>query len=165
MKLTITLSRLKELFDYNPSTGLFARRVTRGNQKKGRIAGTLHPKGYRIILIDGGFYKAHRLAWFVMYGEWPKKQIDHINSDRNDNRISNLREATNSENQMNQILKSNNKSGFKGVCWNKRLKRWVSQININGRVTHLGLFVDLNEAATTVRNAREKHHGEFTNHG
>ncbi len=91
-------------------------------------------------------YKAHRLAWLYEYGEFPKYHIDHINHNRIDNRIANLREVSRIDNQRNQKKSATNKSGFTGVHWHKQAKKWLASITVNCKTIYLGLYEDKNEA-------------------
>lgn len=147
-KKILTAERAKELFDYDPHTGNFYRKVSPTNSVKvGDIAGTLTKKGYIDIGIDGERYLAHRLAWLIETGEFPKEQIDHINCVKNDNRIANLRCVSNSVNQQNKKTASNkNSSGLLGVSWMERAKKWKAQIQLNKSVIYLGLFEDKEQA-------------------
>jgi hypothetical protein len=132
---------LKQLLHYDSSTGHFtwlvstAKRITVGNR-----AGSSHNKGYRVIKIDGKAYKEHRLAWLYIHGVFPNDCLDHINGVRHDNRIDNLREATNAENSQNRSKMKNNASGFIGVVWHKGANKWSSQIYKDGEKNYLGLF-------------------------
>lgn len=126
----LTSERLKELLWYSPETGSFTWLVTRpGTAKKGTIAGRVNNKGYRHISVDGKRYAAHRLAWFYVYGKWPAYQIDHINRDKDDNSISNLRDVDQSTNLANTGPQKNNTSGVKFV--HKSGKRWI--VSIKGK--------------------------------
>jgi hypothetical protein len=138
----LTQERLKELFSYNQDTGLFVRIVATSNCiKVGDIAGCNCKNGYLKIGIDGEEHLSHRLAWLYVYGIWPAKQLDHINGIRNDNRISNLREATNSENAQNiRNPPTHNKSGYLGVSFSKEKKKWVAHISINDKSKYLGYY-------------------------
>lgn len=144
----VTAEFVRELFHFDPETGVFTRSVTRqGLQARaGDIAGTLKPSGYLSIWICGANHMAHRLAWLYVYGSWPDGHIDHINQAKGDNRIANLRVATRSENMQNRQRYKNNASGFRGVFVCKKTGRWKSQITVNGKHAHLGLF-DSPEAA------------------
>jgi len=104
-------------------------------------------------------YGAHRLAWLLTHGEWPKDEVDHINGDRMDNRLSNLREATRSQNSMNIGARRTNKTGFKGVWAYKG--RFRSQIALDGKRTSLGTFDTAQEAYSAYCAAVVKLHGEF----
>lgn len=145
----ISLDYLKHLFYYNPNTGTFTRLVTvapSGKCKKGVIAGSKKSDGYVRIVVDGVSYAAHRLAWLYYYGVEPTKDLDHINRIRDDNRIVNLKEASKSENAMNQKMYSTNTSGVKGVVFNKQNNKWQAQIGYSGEKLYLGLYNTLQEA-------------------
>jgi|SRR5215467_9025499 len=135
----LTQRRLKELLDYNPATGEFFWKVARHKVKVGDRAGGIgsKDKGYWDIGIDGKRYRAHRLAWFYVHGKWSK--LDHKNRDPLDNRISNLREASNKQNQGNRKINQNNRSGLKGVIQFR--KKWRAQIGHNSKVIWLGDFL------------------------
>lgn len=156
-------ARICELFDYNPNTGLFIRKTTipNGRALAGSVAGTLNGHGYISIKIDLRFHAAHRLAWLYMTGRIPKHQVDHINGIRTDNRFSNLREATNSQNQANAKRPSHNTSGFKGVSFNKASGKWQANIRVNGRQIHLGSHKTPENAHRAYQEAARFHHGEF----
>ncbi|MCB5320093.1 HNH endonuclease [Yersinia massiliensis] len=161
----LTQKHLHELFDYNPDTGIFTRKVFGCGIRAGNVVGTLNPKGYRQIRIHFKRYQAHRLAWFYVYGRWTSEMIDHINGVKDDNRIVNLREATNVENQQNQLMHKDNTSGVKGVYWDRHERKWRSRCWLGGKQRHVGIFTNLNEAELAVRQFREKNHGRFCNHG
>ena len=140
-----TAQRLRELLAYDPATGIFTWRVSRGGAK-GRAAGHLDRDGYLRVMIDGAQYYAHRLAWLYMTGEWPANQMDHKNGETGDNRFVNLREATRSQNQKNVRTHRDNASGFKGVVLDKPNKRWRAKIDHAGRTHFLGYFATAAEA-------------------
>lgn len=156
----ITQERLKELLDYNPENGVFVRKKTvTYNAKAGDVAGTLDKStGYLRFHIDGKHYYCHRMAWLYVYGILPLMQIDHINGIRTDNRLFNLREASNYENCLNNSLRSNNTSGYIGVSYSKLHKKWESYITSNKKRMHLGLFDDPVEAHKAYVEAKEKLH-------
>ena len=156
-------SDVDRLLDYDPRTGCLTWKIDRGRGVcAGDSAGWVsQPSGYRMLRINGRPHMAHRVAWLLNYGEWPGDQIDHINGDRGDNRIANLRLATNSENAKNRKIQSNNRSGVAGVCWHRRGKKWVAQIRVNGRRRHLGYFVTKHEAIAARRQAEAQYFGAF----
>jgi hypothetical protein len=125
---------------------------------------TRHTKGYLSGAIFGRGYRAHRVLWLLHTGKWPSSQIDHINGDKADNRLVNLREVTNEENSKNQKIRVNNTSGVHGVFWNKRNKKWQAMIGISGGRKHLGFFAEKEDAATA-RKAAEIKYGFHENHG
>lgn len=165
-KKHITLERLKELVSYDPETGVFTRKKVAGSgrQPEGKRADSVHPDGYAYVTVDRMIYLAHRLAWIYMTGEIPE-YIDHRNNDKADNVFSNLRLATQHQNQCNHLRMITNKSGIKGVCWVTRYKRWVAQVQIKGKPNWLGSFHSKEEAEMVVKAFRELHHKDFVNHG
>lgn len=154
----VTQARLKELLDYDLGTGVFTWRVSCGTAKSGSVSGTVRPDGYVGIQIDRKPYLAHRLAWLYVHGEFPTDQIDHVNRVRTDNRIENLRLATNAENAQNMSKYRTNTSGVVGVCWYKRDGNWLAFIWLNGKKIHLGLFDTIEEAAAARTAAKAKLH-------
>ena len=149
---------LKKLLHYNEKTGIFTWNVSLNYKIKiGNIAGSINNRGYRQIRIRGKSYTAHHLAWLYVHGRFPKDQIDHTNHERSDNRILNLREATNKENSKNQILYKNNKSGIQGIFWEKKRKKWKVQITLNGIQKHLGYFKNIKDAKKVRENAKVKY--------
>jgi hypothetical protein len=135
----LTLQRLKERLSYDPDTGIF---VWNATQKQ---AGTKNSR-YVQIAIDRKIYYAHRLAWMYMFDSFPALNIDHINNNKKDNRITNLRLVTVSENGQNRGKQLNNTSGYKGVSWAKKSKKWEACIRKNGKTIHLGFFINIEDA-------------------
>ncbi len=152
----LTAEQLRSILDYDPETGIFTWKVGSANQvKAGNIAGSPTGLGYLRIRVQRRGYQAHRLAWLYMCSNWPKDQIDHINRIRTDNRIANLREVTNKQNQQNRSKPSSNTSGYPGVYWCKRSSKWQAYITHNQKKVHLGCFTD-REDAIAARKAAEK---------
>jgi hypothetical protein len=116
--------------------------------KEGEIAGHVcKTHGYRFIhVLDYGWFRGHLIAWKMYYGNDPKGYIDHINRDKSDNRIENLRDVSHLENMRNKSDYSNNKSGLRGVSWKKSHSQWVSQIKHKGKTIYIGLFDNKHEA-------------------
>ena len=155
---------LKSKLNFDSNTGLFTYAKNVNRFKKGDISGHLNNDGYIAISIDKKIYNAHRLAWLYIYGYMPTEQIDHINHIRTDNRISNLREATHTENDRNAKKRHDNTSGVTGVSWHKKDKRWSARINTDGNRINLGSFVEYHEAVNARKNA-ETLYGYHENHG
>lgn len=154
------LARLRELFSYDPVTGVFTRRTSVGGSKAGSVAGHAAYDGYVYIQADGKRYSAHRLAWLFVHGRWPYEQTDHINGVRSDNRIANLREATNLQNVQNQkSAHSNNKSsGVLGVSWHSRDRKWRAQIQVDGKKKLIGSYDSIAEAKAAYDNCKADLH-------
>jgi hypothetical protein len=149
--------------DYDPETGLFTWKVNRRGRfaRVGSKAGTDNGDGQIRINVDGTKHVAHRLAWLYMTGTWPPGLIDHRNLVRSDNRWSNLRLATKSENMANRRAPANNKSGLKGVSRHSQCDRWTAQICKDGQRVHLGLFKTKEEAHAAYTAAAAEMYGEF----
>lgn len=141
-KSYITQAELRELFSYNED-GSFTRLVKTGKTTHvGQIVfGSVHKDGYALLRANIVKYRAHRLVWIYHNGDIPDGlNIDHINGIRTDNRIENIRLATKAENAQNTIKKSNNSSGYMGVFWDTKSKKWRAQICHNLKVIHIGRF-------------------------
>lgn len=153
MKKELTLERLKVLLTYKHDTGLFFwNSGRRGNARAGSVAGS-SSQGYIHISIDGRSYSAHRLAWLWVYGAWPAGEVDHRDQDRSNNAIDNLRVTSRSENQQNSGWRTDNTSGYRGVCWFKRDECWKAQIKIKGKVHHLGYHTSAEAAHAAYKRA------------
>lgn len=144
---------LRASVSYDATTGMFRR--------DGKPIGSIDPRGYRVLTVAKKSLLGHRVAWAMHYGEWPSKQIDHINGVRHDNRIENLRTATAAENGRNRKRGSANRSGFKGVWWSKSNKKWVAAI----RGQHLGSFDRAEDAHAAYKKAALAQFGTFANDG
>lgn len=139
----ITAERLRQELSYDHHTGNFVRLVTRAQSRAGQVAGYVNKTtGYVLIDVCGKTYAAHRLAWLYVHGEWPKQSIDHINRDRADNRLGNLRDVSTSQNMRNVGLRRSNTSGVTGVYWHKPTGNWLV-LAIKEKKQHcLGYFRD-----------------------
>lgn len=161
----LTQEELLFLLHYDPDTGVFewTKDASKGwhHHLRRGVAGTIDKKGYRAIMIKGQKYKAHRLAWMYITGVWPVNQIDHINNIKDDNRFSNLREASNAQNVRNQGMRKSNSSGFRGVGKVKRWNRWYAAIFVGGKRLHLGFFRTAEEASVVYEEAAKRYGGEF----
>lgn len=140
--------------------------AARGPRTEGkRIDNFNSDSGYMQLRIGDRMYRAHRVVWFLHYGEQPPEYIDHINGDRTDNRPENLRKACHSTNLANSKRSTRNTSGVKGVHWSKAAGKWVAKVGFKGEQRIAGYFDDIAEAEIAVRQLREQLHGDFTNHG
>jgi hypothetical protein len=152
---------INKLIAYDKETGIFTWKVHRPGTFAGSVAGTKHNLGYIRISVNCKLYLAHRLAYLLMTGRWPNEQIDHINGIRDDNRWINLREATQSQNQHNREMCKNNTSGYKGVYWNKKSKKWLVNIWLNRKRVHVGYFDSREDAAKARMDSAKKLHKNF----
>lgn len=169
-----TPDKLRQLLRYEPETGkLFwlerAREMFATNRAfktwntrfAGQEAFTSETYGYRVGNVDYKLCADHRVIWAMVHGYWPDEDLDHINGDRADNRIDNLREATRSENLCNRSMSPLNTSGHKGVFFHEQSQKWRAHIKKNGSARHLGCFDALADALSARRSAEIKLHGDF----
>jgi hypothetical protein len=179
-----TVAELRRRLSYNPETGLltwlprtpdmFAGATVAARRKtcacwNGRFAGKpaligIDVSGYLNGPVMGKYVKAHRVAWALHYGEWPKQKVSQRNGDHRDNRISNLRDVDHQTCHQNAKLSKRNKSGAAGVNWHKRTQRWCAFIRRDGKTKALGSFATFDEAAA-VRKAAEADLGYAESHG
>ena len=159
----VTQQRLREVLSYDPVTGYFTWRVSTSNRVKvGQRAGTIDAHGYENIKVDGRIYKSAHLAWLYAYGRWPATgELDHVEAGSTKNALTNLRDATRSQNNMNRRVQSNNTSGFKGVSFHTQRQRWAAYIKVNGKRKHLGLFDTPELASAAYEAAARVLHHEF----
>jgi len=156
----LTIERLHELLSYSPETGIFIWKSSNRYRVAGAVAGTTCPRGYVSIGISGKIYKAHRLAWAYVFGTWPKGQIDHIDRDKSNNRIQNLRDVDQSTNQENRsVPRADNKLGHVGVSmWTDGRPGFKAQIKVKGKVLYIGTFPTAEAAETAYLEAKNMHH-------
>mgnify|MGYP003706390801 CR=1 FL=1 len=165
MRNYLTAAEARHFLSYNPFTGDLKWKNPRARRvKPGDSAGNSNPNGYISVAVKSCSYQAHRLAWLIHYGRWPKHHIDHVNGDTRDNRIRNLREVSHAENCRNQKLHSTNSSGVVGVSWYKPIQKWRARITVNGRDIHLGCFTQKPDAIAA-RKAADVEYGFHPNHG
>ncbi len=160
----ITVDEVREAYHYDPETGEFtwkirsAKRIKIGDKAASERPNAKRNQGYLCTSYKGKSYTLHRLAWFYVYGEWPDL-IDHIDRDRHNNRISNLRKATYSENTMNSGIYKSNTSGHRGVTLRKQKGRkpvWVALITVDGKKLYLGCSQDKSKAISLRQEAERK---------
>jgi len=161
--MKISYDELMKILCYDPETGDFSWKISKQGIKKGRPVGFFN-QGYKRIGINGKEYPASHLAWLIIYGRWPIGDVEHKDLNRSNNKISNLREATRSQNMANGSLQSNNKSGYRGVFWRKGRRNWVATITVNGKTHWLGSFKVKEDAGKAYKDAAEKYFGEFARH-
>lgn len=169
----ITVAQVRELLDYDPETGILTWRESSGKQHKkrspGKPVGYVESQGYVVVKLRayGGSYKAHRLAWIHYHGRPPIGEVDHIDGDRANNRIANLREANDLQNALNAKLRRDSRSGVKGVALSRNCKSrpWAARVWANGKRQFVGYFVTKEQAEEAIRRVREDTHGAFANHG
>ena len=159
----LTHKRAKELFDYDPITGILTSRVRRGSKiASGDVIGSPHSQGYLQMTVDGEKYLVHRVIWFLVTGEWPE-EVDHKNLVKTENWWDNLREADRFKNNQNTRMKSRNETGIKGVS--PKRGKWRARIRVNGKDLSLGSFVSKELAAAAYAQAARQHFGEFARVG
>jgi hypothetical protein len=158
----ITQARLKELLNYDATTGVFNWAISR-SVKKGTELTSIDNDGYIRVQLDYVSYRAHRLAWLWVYGEMPSKNLDHKNLVKTDNRIDNLRLATTQENNRNFPKRKNCRSIYKGVVYEKDII--TARIKIDGKLIRLGKFDTELNAHQAYCLAAKKYFGEFANFG
>lgn len=152
-----TLAEARKCLSYDPDTGLFTRIGTRGHMQPGSVAGHVNPRGYRHINIGDCTVRAHRLAWWWVYGEVPASEIDHIDGNKDNNRIANLRIATRSQNQQNRHhAQRNNRIGILGV--RRRREFYQARITVSGECRYLGTFNTAKEASDAYLMAKAELH-------
>lgn len=161
----LTQAELQEYLHYDTDTGIFTW-IKKPNNKilKGSRAGSLNKAGYRNIDLLGKKYVAHRLAWLYVHGNFPDGIIDHINHERDDNRLCNLREVSHAENMRNRIRNSNTRVDEAGIWWCKRRKRYIAEITLNRKKVYQKSFTDIDEAINQ-RKAKLLELGFHENHG
>jgi hypothetical protein len=157
--MALTHQHLLSVLSYSKETGVFVWLIDSGRARIGKVAGHVRKDGYVQIIIDKVKYKAHRLAWFYVTGEWPKGRLDHRDNCGSNNIWRNLRPATHSQNMANRKLNANNTTGFKGVF--PRGSRFRAYIQKDGRRYNLGTFRTAEEAATVAAAKSQELHGEF----
>jgi hypothetical protein len=154
----VTAEYLRQAFDYNPETGQLIRKIARCKTDLGPVMGSAHGKGYLLVSVLGRPYLYHRLVWLHVHGEWPKYQLDHIDGNKKNNRIENLRDVDGCINQQNmRTARKHNSTGILGVTPNGVGFR--ARITHNGTVIHLGTFESPELASAAYAEAKRRLHG------
>jgi len=163
--LQLTQALVQSLFDYCPDTGVVTHRIDKHKAKAGTRAGSTHKSKARYLRVQGTKQLEHRIIWLYVYGELPEHEVDHINQDRSDNRLCNLRAVTHAQNMRNKPRYVNNTSGTAGVSVDRRCNKYRAYINVAGKHTGLGYYDSLEEAVAA-RHAALKAGGDYhANHG
>lgn len=159
----VPVQRLREVLRYDPDSGVLTWRVTLGARAKaGDVAGSRCGQGYIALGLDGvRSVPAHRIAWAITHGEWPGLEVDHINGNRADNRLANLRLVTTAENHQNmRRARSDSSTGVLGVS--RRGDRYRAQIQVAGQKRWLGEFPTLEQARSAYVAAKRELHPKGT---
>lgn len=154
-------NRPVEMFNEDGRGGRKGNAARWNSRFAGKQINNKNADGYIQICILGKFYMASRVAWFLVNGEWPDCEIDHINGEVSDNRLINLRQATRSLNCANRSILKSNTSGHKGVGWHKAVNKWVAKIGVDGKEIYLGAFSSKDDAIAAYTTAAQKYFGEF----
>ena len=151
----IEACELSKYFSYDPDSGELRWKIRKGKMRAGSLAGCKNKHGHLVVGLNGTLYYVHRIAFALMTGAWPAEDIDHKNREPADNRWSNIRVATTSQNCANKASASGATSKLLGVSWNRDRARWTAHIRVNGRSKYLGLFDSEMEAARAYANAAD----------
>lgn len=159
--MTMDANLLRTLFSYNADTGEFVRLYVPARGAKDKPTGSIANNGYLQLKIKGKVYSQHRLAWLYVYGTWPSQNIDHINGNRTDNRISNLRDVSQAVNVKNRrTAKRTNSTGVLGVTRSRRTGRFEACIRFDGRTIRIGSFLTAEDAGDAYMAAKRQYHAE-----
>ncbi len=165
-KTDLSVEFIRAILDYDPIKGVLRWKKrpdisTRADRKNGHVAGFKNKDGHLVIQIQKRRYPAHRLIWVLVYGHWPNNDIDHIDGNRSNNKLANLRAATRRENLRNMGKKPFNKSGYKWVSWHKPTNKWVAQVRNNKTNVYLGVFNSPQKAHKRACGYARQIHGIF----
>ncbi|GAB2471841.1 HNH endonuclease [Comamonas humi] len=161
MNARYPIEKLREKLAYDPETGLLTWIEKAPGRSRSKSAGNPNGSGYIQICVDGTRFKAHRVAWAIHFGQWPSGQIDHINGNRSDNRLCNLRDVSPALNAQNRHVATSDSAPM-GTTFHKRDKRWIAQIYIDGKQTHIGSFDTADQAHEAYRQRKREMHPAST---
>jgi hypothetical protein len=160
--MNLTAARLRYELSYDSATGIFTWNVSNSPRiKVGQVAGCARPNGYVTIHCCGRLWRAHRLAWMHVYGWMPAKKLDHIDGNKANNAIANLRLATDAQNAWNSRMQHDNASGLKGIYFAPHVSMYRARIKVQGKTFCLGYYKTKEEAHAAYCKAAREHHGEF----
>jgi hypothetical protein len=155
--MALSQNELNSIFEYEPLTGVVRWKERRSNIAQGSIAGCVHGSGYKVVTINSKTYKLHRIIWIMLFGQIPENfYLDHINGNKIDNRLENLRLATNNQNQQNRPAPKNSSSGYRGVTWHKQVNKWMARICHEGKRTTIGFFDTAEDAYEAYKQEAKK---------
>ena len=158
-ELRVSVDRLRDLLTYDPLTGVLVWRVSRSKAFAGAQAGARTSHGYMAIGIDGEKFRAHRVAWAMSHGDWPLHTIDHIDGDRLNNKLENLRCVSQAVNMQNRRKPTkSNTSGFLGVYWSERLGGWVASVSVGDKRKRAGPYRTPERASEAYVQRKRQHH-------
>ena len=152
----------QSLFDY--VDGILVWKKSAGTVKAGTNVNSISNRGYVVVQVNGKRYLAHRIIWLLAHGKLPL-MLDHIDGNKQNNFVENLREVDNTLNHWNEKKRSTNKSGYKGVWWHKQSNSWEAACRTNKKQITIGRYERIEDAVEAVQRFREQHHGNFANHG
>ena len=159
--MQLTQEYLREIFEYNPTEGIVRWKLGRSNMVEGSRAGCINQSGYMVVTVDSKSYRLTRLIWIYMFGHIPDGfYVDHINGNKTDNRLCNLRLVTNKQNQENRPAPKNTTSGYRGVTWHKYYNKWMARICHHKKRETIGFF----ETAEAAYEAYKKRASELYSH-
>lgn len=155
----ISAAELRSLLNYDPDTGVFTWATSAGGVRRGSVAGNKNSNGYMVVGLAGVKYRQHRLAWLYIHGKWPSAMIDHLNGDRSDNRIENLRDASRTINMQNRRAASSlSASGVLGVYFSRRRGGYMASVTTGGKKKRRGPYASIELAAAAYLGLKRKHH-------
>lgn len=157
----ISTERLRSILEYNAETGVFRRKIRAAKMDVGSVVGARHSQDYLYARIENRLMFMHRVAWQYVYGSPPVGEIDHINGDRSDNRICNLRLSNRQQNSANTKRRYNNRAGAKGVVIDKRNGSIRAYIHVNSKTKYLGTFETIKDASSAYLKAAKEHFLDF----
>ena len=155
--MKLTQSQLQSIFTYDPFTGVVTWTHGVSNMPANSIAGCTNQSGYKVVTVEGKSFRLQRVIWILMFGHIPDGfYVDHINGNKLDNRLQNLRLATNSQNQQNRPAPKNNTSGYRGVTWHKQANKWMARLCHNKRRITIGFYDTPHEAYQAFKNEAKR---------